>query len=202
MFQALGDDSAGQPHTDRLIDYEVRDVVVQAQQGDTAAFSSLFQQYNGPICTYLARLVGNSEVGRDLAQETFLKAWKSLPELSNNLHFRAWLYRIATNVANSHLRRAKLIRWLPWLEQEENTPRQLRVAGPEEQMGESDSVERTLSYLSPQCRTCLLLQLVGGFSQREIAEMLGISESSVGAYVSRGREQFRKVYQSLKGAEV
>jgi RNA polymerase sigma factor (sigma-70 family) len=59
-----------------------------------------------------------------------------------------------------------------------------------------------LAQLAPQSRTCLLLQLVAGFSQREIAESLGISEKSVSAYVSRGREQFRRAYSRMKGAEV
>ncbi|MEO8973988.1 MAG: sigma factor-like helix-turn-helix DNA-binding protein, partial [Ktedonobacteraceae bacterium] len=74
----------------------------------------------------------------------------------------------------------------------------LHVAGPEERTGEMECVERALVQLAPQCRVCLLLQLVAGFSQREIAEALGISEKSVGAYVSRGREQFRRAYRQMK----
>src|SRR5438876_626658 len=75
----------------------------------------------------------------------------------------------------------------------------LSVAGPEEQANESECIKLTLAKLSPQSRVCLLLQLVAGFSQREIAESLGISEKSVSAYVSRGKEQFRLAYQRLNG---
>lgn len=175
-------------------------MVELARQGDTRGFTALFQYFNGPMCTYLARLVGNDELGRDLAQETFLRAWQSLPDLRGELHFKAWLYRIATNVARSHLRHERIIQWLPWTESDQHfAGTNLNIAGPEERAGEVECVQQAMRRLTPQCRTCLLLQLVAGFSQREIADLLAISEKSVSAYVSRGREQFRLAYRSLKG---
>ncbi|HLL78108.1 MAG TPA: RNA polymerase sigma factor [Ktedonobacteraceae bacterium] len=179
-------------------------VVEQARGGDSQAFSALFQQYNSQICMYLARLVGNDEVGRDLAQETFLRAWQSLPSIRHDERFSSWLFRIATNTARSHLRHAKRIRWLPWQDQPDGIQsaeldRHLRVEGPETQAGDAEIVQKCLARVSPQCRVCLLLQLVAGFSQREVAETLGISEKSVSANVSRGREQFRREYHRLKG---
>ena len=198
MFLSLDDDAAQNACDSSLA--AVTELVEQARVGDAVGFTVLFQEFNAPICTYLARLVGNDELGRDLAQETFLLAWKNLPRLQGELHFKAWLYRIATNVARSHLRHERLIRWLPWIEHEERHADRLpSVAGPEEHVGEAEYVAQVLACLAPQCRVCLLLQLVGGFSQREIAGLLGISEKSVGAYVCRGREQFRREYRRLKG---
>ncbi|HLH60794.1 MAG TPA: RNA polymerase sigma factor [Ktedonobacteraceae bacterium] len=171
-----------------------------ARAGDQKAFAQLFALYNGPICKYLAHLAGNDEVGCDLAQETFVRAWKGLPKLQGEIAFRPWLYRIATNVARSYLKRERLIRMLPWADHEKETSTGvLKVAGPEEQAGERECIAKILAMLSPQSRTCLLLQHVAGFSQREIAAVLGISEKSVSAYVSRGREQFRLEYRRLKG---
>ena len=93
-----------------------------------------------------------------------------------------------------------LIRWLPWAEAaEKSSPRELRIEGPEEQVSEADMIKKTLARLSPQYRTCLLLQVVAGFSQRDIALLLGISEKSVGSNVCRARDQFRHIYQNLKG---
>lgn len=160
------------------------------------AFSLLFQSYNTPICTYLARLVSSDEQGRNLAQETFLHVWQSLPALHGTLHFKPWPYRIATNLARSHLRRTRLVCWLPWAEHEQNM---LWMAGPEEQAGEAEHIRQVLARLGAQSRVCLLLQLYAGFSQREIALALKISEKSVSAYVSRGREQFRQLYHQTKG---
>lgn len=176
------------------------ETIESARAGDQKAFTQLFEYYNGPICTYLAHLVGNEEVGRDLAQETFIRAWKGLSKIQGEISFRPWLYRIATNVARSYLKREQLMRWLPWVDNEkETTPAVFRVAGPEEQTGEREYIAQIMATLSPQSRTCLLLQHVAGFSQREIALVLGISEKSVSAYVSRGREQFRRYYRQAKG---
>jgi RNA polymerase sigma-70 factor (ECF subfamily) len=175
-------------------------LVEQAQAGDRAAFTALFQQYNAPICRYLARVVGNDEVGRDLAQETFFSAWRALPDLRDPSRFGPWLYRIATNQANSYLRENRLKRFLPWAEPSEpeaaNYP---TTAGPEAHVGEAQQVAAALAQLTPKYRVCLLLQLEGGFSQREIAQMLRLAEKSVSVYVSRGREEFRRAYQRLEG---
>lgn len=187
--------SSAPPHLDETL----VGLVLRAQAGDRAAFTDLFEQHNARICTYLARMVGDDELARDLAQDTFLTAWRALAEIRDPKRFTAWLYRIATNVAHSHRRRARLVRWLPWAEhlehQESSVP---TIEGPEEPTGEAERVKLALANLSLQCRTCVLLQLEGGFMQREIAEMLGISEKSVGAYVSRGREQFRQAYRRLE----
>lgn len=199
MFLPLDADAAENSPGNSTVGTSQTEMVELARQGDARGFTALFRSYNAQICTYLARLVGNDDIGRDLAQETFLRAWKSLPSIEDELRFKPWLYRIATNVARSHLRHERLIRWLPWVEREDGLHvEQLRVAGPEERTGEMECVEWVLAQLAPQCRICLLLQLVAGFSQREIAEALGISEKSVAAYVSRGREQFRRLYRQMK----
>jgi RNA polymerase sigma-70 factor (ECF subfamily) len=176
------------------------DLLRRVRAGDESAFSELVGDVQTPLCSYLARLVSNDEVGRDLAQETLMRAWTSLPELHDEQHFKAWLYRIATNLARSHLRRARLIRWLPWAQVEEGTGSDvLSIEGPEARASATAMVNETLAHLSTQYRTCLLLQVVGGFSQREIAGLLGISEKSVGSNVCRAREQFRRIYANLKG---
>jgi len=172
-------------------------VVEQAQAGDKLAFETLFEYYNTRICTYLAHIVGNEEEGRDLAQETFLKAWQSIGNLHNESRFDTWLYRIATNTAIDYLRRRKF-HWSCWESIEnEDVPTSMRIAGPEEQVVEMEHIRQALAKVSLKYRTCLLLQLVADFSQRQIAASLKISEKSVSVYVSRGCEQFRVAYQQL-----
>jgi RNA polymerase sigma-70 factor (ECF subfamily) len=174
-------------------------LVERARQGDHQAFSSLFEAYNARICTYLARLVGDDDLGRDLAQDAFLAAWRALPRVIGELRFRPWLYRIATNTARSHLRRARLLSWLPF-GLENAVAQQAPSAEPEPgvRLAEAERIKMALATLSPQCRVCLLMQVEDGFSQREIATALGISEKSVSAYVSRGREQFRQTHRALE----
>lgn len=182
-----------------LDDLSLAALVERARAGDRAAFTALFERYNAPICRYLARLVGDDELGCDLAQDTFLSAWRALPGAEVETYFAPWLYRIATNLARSHLRRARLIRWLPWGEHGGRHPADHpSIAGPEEQTGEAERIKLALAEVLPKNRSCLLLQVEAGFSQREIAALLDINEKSVSAYISRGRKQFRQAYQRLE----
>ena len=172
-------------------------LVERAQQGEHAAFAALFERYNAPICRYLARLVGNAELGRDLAQDTFLRAWRSLPRLRDRERLGSWLYQIATNLARSHARRARLIQWLPWSGPLESAAGSSRLERPEDVVGESEQVMLALAELPPKRRACVLLALEGGFTHREVAQLLGISAKSVDTYLSRGCHQFRLAYERL-----
>jgi hypothetical protein len=72
------------------------EIVEQARAGDKLAFDSLFQYYNARICMYLAHMVGDEEEGRDLAQETFLKAWQGLANIQTGLHMLTQIVTICT----------------------------------------------------------------------------------------------------------
>ncbi len=163
------------------------------------AFEQLFWLYQGAIGTYLTHLVQNEEVARDLAQETFLAAWQALSQFEGGQHFRAWLYRIATNKAYSYLhrqrRQAVSLEEILDREGEPESLVNLHEARIDEMVAASELIEQVLAVLSPRSRTCLLLQDYAGFSQLEIALLLEISELAVGAYVSRARQRFRQLYR-------
>jgi RNA polymerase sigma-70 factor (ECF subfamily) len=160
-----------------------------------ALFERLFADYRTPILNYLYRLLGNAALAEDLAQETFARAWQArskLPDLENP---RAWLYRIATNAARDHHRRARLIAWLP-----------LRARDPELQHDEAgvagDPVESqhmrmALLHLSPDYRVPLVLYVCEEFSVAEIAEALSISRAAVKQRLARARERLRRAFESL-----
>jgi RNA polymerase sigma-70 factor (ECF subfamily) len=178
---------------------ELMALVGRARAGDSAAFGALYERYHVPICRYLARLVGDDDLGSDLAQDTFLAAWRALPGIADQAYFVPWLYRIASNLARSHLRRARLIRWLPWGDHAGAHPDGApSIAGPEDRTGEVERITLALAEVSPKHRFCLLLQLEAGFSQREVAQLLGLNEKSVSVYISRGRQQFRQAYHRLE----
>jgi RNA polymerase sigma-70 factor (ECF subfamily) len=96
--------------------------------------------------------------------------WRALPQMLGELRFGPWLYRIATNAARSHLRRAHLLPWLPF-GLENAIAQRAPSAEPEPGMrlAEAERIKLALAALAPQCRICLLMQVESGFSQREIA---------------------------------
>ena len=173
------------------------EIVELARKGDKSAFDTLYQHFYTQIYLYLAHMVGDNEEGHDLAQETFLKVWRSLPTIHNEYRFDTWLYRIATNTAIDHLRRRKF-RWQSGKDRSnEDLSEYMCVSGPEERVAEAEHIQQALAQVSLKYRSCLLLQLVANLPQREIAATLHISPKSVSIYVSRGSEQFRRAYQRL-----
>ncbi len=152
----------------------------------------LFDAHHRAIFGYLYRMVGEDrELAEELTQETFLKAFEArhqLPEIANP---RAWLYRIATNLAfNAHKRRRRF-RWLPW-------SREVETHGPQGALQAAETrvdLERALGELPPSLRAPLLLSAVQGLSGREIAQALGISEGAVRTRLYRAREQLRAYLQ-------
>jgi RNA polymerase sigma-70 factor (ECF subfamily) len=173
-------------------------LVAQARQGDDRALEVLFGSYYEQVSLYLIRLVGDDEVGHELAQETFLKAWQALPGLREEARFVGWLYRIATNLARDHQRRARLIRWLPWDQYQQREEAQpTGRTGPETQVEEAELLKQALAQVSLTYRACLVLYIVEDLPQPAIAERLGIKPSSVSNYVSRGLAELRRVYLRL-----
>jgi RNA polymerase sigma-70 factor (ECF subfamily) len=163
-------------------------LVARIRAGDADAFEIVVGQYQAPLYRYLYSLVGDAEQARDLVQETFLRAYRSINSLNDAGLLRSWLYRIAHNQAYSALRRQRLIQWLPLLSshRSNHTPEQHSI--------EQTQVEAALIQLPFEQRAPLLLHLVAGFSYTEIAELLQISEGAVRMRISRGRAGFRAAY--------
>src|SRR5262245_20389454 len=170
---------SGKSINEHLPDKLLTRAVDCARTGDQKAFTTLFEHYNRPICTYLTRLLGKNDLVQELAQDIFIQVWQYLPTLRDPAKFRPWLYRIATNIVKSHWRRTKVLQCRSWQEvEEDNTDKALIVDAPDEHVGGSELIKLVLEQLSPPERTCLVLQ-TEGFSLREIAELLEISETYV-----------------------
>lgn len=166
------------------------------RSGDESAFTSVVERYQAPIARYLRRLVGETSLAEDLAQETFLKAYVAILKTDSELALRPWLYRIATNEAKMHFRRRRLIRFLPFL-----ADRHAETAPPAgDDLGERDLVRQALAQLPEAYASALLLYLVEGFKHHEVGAVLGISPEAARKRVSRGSEMFRKAYAELEGS--
>lgn len=172
------------------------ELVLRAQRGDQLAFEKLYERYNSRLNRYLIRMVGDDGVGCELTQETFLKAWEALRSLRDPTRFANWLYRIATNNAYTYQQQARHIRTIPWDEFAAQSA-ELSMAGPEQLVEETELMKLVLARISPTYRPCFILYVIEKQSQRQIADLLGIKLTSVGKYVSRGKEEFRQMYYRM-----
>jgi RNA polymerase sigma-70 factor (ECF subfamily) len=158
----------------------------------SALVESLFDQYQPALFGYLYRLVGTREWAEELVQETYLRAFTARARLPGVQNHRAWLYRIATNVALNALKRQRRFSWLPWQAGVHDSAHERDAA---ERVAERNLVERALTALPPEYRAPLLLYSHYGFSVREVADALNLKEGAVKTRLYRAREMFRQAYQ-------
>lgn len=166
------------------------DLVGRARAGDPVAFERLFDRYHAPILNYLHRMVYDRATAEDLTQDTFIKAYRALPNTNHDLAFKAWLYRIATNTAITHLRRKKIVRWVPFAEGFD-PPSNESV---ERSVGRRFDVEQALGKLPQHYATVLLLRHYQGLSLAETAAALDITENAAKLRLFRARKAFAEVY--------
>ncbi len=174
------------------------DVVLQTELTNASsvdlsqAVVDLFDAHHQAIFGYLYRMAGRDrELAEELTQETFLKAFQARDQLPRIVNHRAWLYRVATNLALNARKRRSRFRWLPWSRAPEARTSIDALQGAEIRL----DLERALDRLPPSLRAPLLLSAVQGLSAREIAQALEISEGAVRTRLYRAREQLRAIFQ-------
>jgi len=172
-------------------------VIALVRAGEVDAFTEIVEHYQSPIIRYLYRLTGDHEMAKDLAQDTFIQAYKGILKTDAELSLKAWLYRIATNNALQHHRRKKVLSFIPFTSREKNIAAEGNKA---DCPGESAAIQEALYKIPEDQRTCVVLHFVEGFKYREIAETLGISEEAVRKRVTRGRKLFIEQYHRGGGA--
>ena len=145
---------------------------LSANSLDSQEFESFFRAHESAISGYLYRVVGDTQGAADLSQETFFRAWQRFSQIRDFERPRAWLFRVATNLALQHMRkRSSPIHSANALdaqfEPSESDPRR-RVAL-------RDLVRETLLELPPRPRALLVLREAYGFTAEEAANALGMS---------------------------
>lgn len=156
----------------------------------STSFEAMVDAHCGEIFAYLWRLLGD-ESADDVLQESFLRAWRAFPRLPAAANRRAWLYRIASNTAFTHLRRARR-------EQERRTALDPeRVSGgpvPDEAFDERQRLEAlraAVRALPPRQQAALMMRKYQGLSYAAIAQALACSPQAARASVYQGLRRLR-----------
>jgi RNA polymerase sigma-70 factor (ECF subfamily) len=138
------------------------------------------------------RLCNRPDLADDLAQQVFLKAWKSMGQLRAPGAFHGWLHRIMISIWMEELRRRKL----DFGEWDESAA----VVAPGESPGERVDLDRALAQLPGAMRLCVVLAYNDGLSHQEIADLTGIPLGSVKSHIFRGAEKMRSLLSDYRKA--
>jgi RNA polymerase sigma-70 factor, ECF subfamily len=178
------------------------DLMLRVKTGDEPAFAYLVQKYRRPMVGFMYRMCHNPSTAEELAQEVFLRVYRSRTSYEPSAKFTTWLYRIATNLAANHARDTRH-------ERPENT---LRLDEPDQETGttpdladESLSAEeqilqrerlaairRKVNALPERQRVAVIMHKYQQMDYREIGEVLKLSESATKSLLFRAYETLRE----------
>lgn len=178
------------------------DVMLRVKAGDDSAFDYLVQKYRRPMVNFMYRVAHNAAGAEDLAQEVFLRVYRSRESYQASAKFTTWLYRIATNLAVNHARDTR----------HQRPEKQLSLDEPDEESGRTldlpdgtPSVEENLlqrerlaairqrvQSLPERQRIAVVMHKYQQMDYRQISEVLKLSESATKSLLFRAYETLRE----------
>lgn len=176
------------------------ELVHQVQLGDKQAFNLLVQKYQFKILKLVNRYVNDPSEAKDVAQESFIKAYRAMDKFRGDSAFYTWLYRIAINTAKNHIvtqsrRNAETDVELVDLEQtllkgntkDYSTPEKILIDNEME-----DCINEVIQHLPKELRTAITLREVDGLSYEEIAGIMACPVGTVRSRIYRAREAIER----------
>lgn len=159
----------------------------------------LFARHHGEIYAYLIRMIRDPELAADLTQDAFVKAYRAYDSLEKPENARAWLYQIAHRVALDHIRRQKIVRFLPWTGESRGAVPSAEHIAMETRL--SGDLQRALERIPERQRAALLLAELHDLTGLELASALGVSHVAARALLTRARESLRQALAVERAAE-
>lgn len=173
-----------------------RDLVMRVQRGDMAAFDLLVRKYQNRVAAVISRYVHDFSEVQDVAQETFVRAWRAIGGFRGDAQFSTWLHRIAVNTAKNHL--VSMGRRPPTDDIEVSDAEQFESAlrlrdndTPERELMRHEmeqTVLRAVEGLPADLREAITLREVDGLSYEEIAQRMDCPIGTVRSRIFRARE--------------
>ena len=172
---------------------EERACIRRAQAGDVEAFEALVRKHRNRVFWLAHQVVANAEDAKDVTQDVLVRLWKKLKDYDDRYAFSTWLYRMTMNLAIDSLRRRA--RHTREVELEEDLvpfePRRPKAAGAPHQAAADAEVGRIFEelrrLLPPQQRAAFALREMEGLTSEEVAEVLGVSSSTVRNHLLQAR---------------
>jgi len=177
------------------------------EESPEAVFEDVLAQTQVSLITFVRGLVGDWELARDITQNTFVAAWRSMVRnsppfdtLDDVAGIRRWLFTVAYRQAIKHLRRRRVIAWEP-LDDSVSTETVLQVRPSfEDAVADAETLRLALLSVGPEDAACFLLQAAHGFSAAEVAAILDIRTDTLRKRFSRARQRLRDAYNEQSQA--
>lgn len=186
---------------------DINECVKRAKDGDIDAFEEIVKTYEKKIYNLALRYVSNSEDANDIAQDVFLRVYKSLNGFKEESAFSTWIYRVAVNVCIDYMRKNKKNNTVSLTkEDEDGEEEQIEIEdnsySPEAVYDKTElreNIRNALDELSEDHRQVIILRDINGLNYDEIGKILDIGEGTVKSRIFRAREKTMPYF--IKGWE-
>ncbi len=173
-----------------------RDVVESCKKGDVRAQYQLYSLYNKAMYNICYRMTGQQEEAEDMLQESFSYAFSRLGSFRFESSFGAWLKRIVVNTCINHLKKRRLD--LVLTETHNDPAPENDYVDYEEISFKVDQVNKAVDRLPEGYRIVFSLYLLEGYDHKEIAEILGVSESTSKSQFLRAKKKIKEILMSYE----
>lgn len=184
-------------------------LMMLVKEGDVRAFERLVELHQNTVIGTATRMLGNADDAHDVAQQVFIRVWKSAPRYEATAKFTTWLFTILRNLVFNETRRRTRRREIPLEteDQEGHTPRQYTdiTAPAADQLTQQDELERALDHaiaaLPEKQRLAVILRRQEELPYEQICEILKMSLPAVKSLLFRARAELRKHLTSYLGED-
>jgi len=180
-------------------------VVARAKGGDEDAFHLIFNRYGRPVLSFINNHVRNRELAEELAQETFVRAYRNLNGLKDEMRLSTWLFGIARNVVRESARQTRKDERKVGLDEPESLKLESEFVLPEMKMLDSELTEtiyRALTRLDDDKRIVFSLKIFHEKSYEEISAITGHSVGKLKTDLHRARAEMRKIIAPYLAAQI
>lgn len=177
-----------------------RELLLRARAGDEGAFDELVALHTPRLYRVLRRWCSDRAEAQSLVQETWLRAWRRLPELRADRDLFPWLARVAVNLARDGWRKQRPLQFADLSDPEREAVD--RGPEPEAAFDRQELLERlrgAVGQLRPEYRMVIALRYDGQLSYQEIAQVLDLPLNTVRTYLHRAKAQLRAMLESHDG---
>lgn len=178
------------------------------RNGDVRGYNELIERHQRPLFQFIYRMIRDADDAKDVLQETFIRLYRSLARLQDDRSLRPWLFQTANNLCVDYLRKRKPGRiiavdhqepvTLAMLEQAQQSHRESKR--PDELASErmlKEKVVAAIQQLPKKQRMMMTMRSCEGLSLKEIAEIVGCSENTVGTTLFAARKKLSKILKPL-----
>lgn len=173
------------------------ELVNMAKMGDLQAFTSLVTRFSNAVFATALHVSHDFHYAEDIAQETFIRAWRNISQLKDGEKFGGWIYTIAKRLSLDWARKNQtaLISYIDEMIEipvQQNTVEDMII-----QMERKRTVWHTLNQLDENHRSIIILYYISGFSSRQISRYLDISINTVESRIRRAKQKMKKELSEL-----